>query len=217
MRAYVKNRFNESKLNKKLFDVEISIKDDLPNGFNLINVIKNVENLIPYNCFTNVDSIHVGHFPELVDRSLNAAFANNTIYVTNDQQSESDMVDDIVHELSHAVEEERSSEIYSDGEIEREFLEKRKILYSSLEYDQLEPPEDLLLNPNYDKKVDDYLFIEIGYPNLEAITSDYFLTPYSITSIREYWATGFEFYFYGKYDIVKTLCPKLYKKIEEIV
>lgn len=217
MREYVKRKLYESKLNKKIFNTNVSIKDDLPDGFDLNKVILKIEELVPYYCFSNVDKVYIGDFPELTDRSMNAAFAENVIYVTNHQESESDMVDDVVHELAHAVEEANSGDIYSDGLIEREFMSKRKMLFSDLESEGYEVPDEFLHNSNFVQEVDDFLFMEVGYPTLEAMTSDYFLLPYSITSIREYWATGFEFYFYGKYDIVKTLCPNVYKKIKEVL
>ena len=40
-----------------------------------------------------------------------------------------------------------------------------------------------------------------------------FLTPYSITSLREYWATGFEEYVLGNRLDLKNVCPYINKKL----
>ncbi len=37
-------------------------------------------------------------------RSFNSVYEDGAIYITNDQDDELDMVDDIVHEAAHAIE-----------------------------------------------------------------------------------------------------------------
>jgi len=43
-----------------------------------------------------------------------------------------------------------------------------------------------------------------------------FLRPYAATSIREYFASGFEAYYLGKKGELNRICPVLYKKIDEL-
>ena len=63
---------------------------------------------------------------------MQAMYENSSIFVTNVQDNEQDMLDDIVHEISHSVEETDGDIIYSDGSIEQEFLEK-EILFTMVD------------------------------------------------------------------------------------
>jgi len=218
MRNYIKQQLKESMLNKALFgNIRIIVKDPLPDSFDLGAVINELEVKLNAKMMTNIDAIYIGSFPELEQRGMNAAFADGAIYCTNAQDNPDDLIDDIIHETSHAIEEQYTSEIYADGKIISEFFSKRKYLNSYLEYEGSSPPESFLTEPDFIQDVDDYLYKEIGYPTLESLTVDIFLNPYSITSVREYWATGFEFYVGGEHEIVKSMCPKLYKKLAELM
>jgi len=44
-----------------------------------------------------------------------------------------------------------------------------------------------------------------------------FYSPYAITSLREYWANGFENYLLGDKQMLRDLSPILYNKIETII
>ena len=48
------------------------------------------------------------------------------------------------------------------------------------------------------------------------MTVNLFCSPYGATSIREYFANGFEFYFVKNRKLVKTVSPQLYKKLIEV-
>ena len=59
--------------------------------------------------------------------------------------------------------------------------------------------------------------MEVGYPVLSAMTVNLFYSPYGSTSIREYFANGFEaFYMQEDINRLKKISPELYKKIIEI-
>ena len=49
------------------------------------------------------------------------------------------------------------------------------------------------------------------------ISAELFYSPYAITSLREYWANGFENYLLGDKYALKDLSPILYKKIDTIL
>ena len=68
----------------------------------------------------------MGHFQDLVDRDVNALWQNGAIYITNDQDNEMDMIDDLIHEIAHSNEKQYEQIIYEDGALEREFLLRRK-------------------------------------------------------------------------------------------
>ena len=74
------------------------------------------------------------------------------------------------------------------------------------------------LNPEYTKKLDMYLYEDVGYDRLNFICSSYslFTSAYSATSLREYFANGFEYYFLDDREYLSKICPQLYKKLEEL-
>ena len=51
------------------------------------------------------------------------------------------------------------------------------------------------LDSEFDQEMDDFLYKEIGYDNLNYLINGLFLNPYAVTSIREYFASGLEKYF----------------------
>ena len=71
-------------------------------------------------------------------------------------------------------------------------------------------------NPEYDARFDDYLYKDLGYDKLRLITPELFYSPYAITSLREYWANGFENYLLGDRNMLKDISPVLYNKIENL-
>ena len=45
-----------------------------------------------------------------------------------------------------------------------------------------------------------------------------FYSPYAATSLREYFANGFEaLYYYGDYNFISKSCPELYSKLQDIM
>ena len=100
--------------------IQIFIKDKLPGEFSMEFVIDYIGSRIPYHMMKGVDVIYVGEFEEMERRDINAFFEDGAIYVTNAQDNEMDMIDDIIHEMAHATEREYSRVIYT-GSLEREF------------------------------------------------------------------------------------------------
>jgi hypothetical protein len=222
---YIKESLKKSKSLKhySLFNdtIPIYLKDELiftDDKSSLEQVIKIVENSLPSFLVSNVDVIYVGDFSTFQERETNAAYENGAIYVINVQDNAEDMADDIVHEIAHAVEEKFHDEIYGDNRVENEFLGKRSKLYQILKAYE-EPLLDYVYfqYPLYNQKFDEYLYTEVGYPALSAYANGLFYSPYAITSVREYFARGFEAYFLHKH--LKTLAnisPILYNRIETL-
>ena len=123
-----------------------------------------------------------------------------------------DMIDDIIHEISHAVEKYNEEFIYGDGAIQREFIAKRKRL-SQLLSQQYSVPSDFNVSFDYDRAIDEFLYRDVGYDALNQICVGIFPSAYAATSVNEYWAKGFEELFIGDKDYLKDLCPVLYKKM----
>ena len=70
-----------------LGDVNIYVKDQLPENVDIDFVIRYVAKRLPNHVLTNIDIIYVGHFQDLVDRDVNALWQNGAIYITNEQDN----------------------------------------------------------------------------------------------------------------------------------
>ena len=68
---------------------------------------------------TEVEMVIVGQIEDFIKKDFNAMYEGGTIYVTNIQDNESDMVDDIIHEFAHSVEEPFGYFIYGDSKIKK--------------------------------------------------------------------------------------------------
>ena len=66
--------------------------------------------------------------------------------------------------------------------------------------------------------MDNYLYKEVGYDRLNFIVNSYsiFTSAYPATSLREYFASGFEYYFLEEPTYLVEICPILSNKIEEL-
>lgn len=168
-----------------------------------------------------LEGVYVGNFNILKEKSIQAMFIDGVIYVSsnnNENVKEDQVAKDIIHEIGHSLENEFSIDIYGDQVLQREFLSKRKRLFSLLNWDGINLPEEKFLNnTEYNKEIDDILFKKIGYDKLNGIISGLFLSPYSVTDIREYFSNGFETFMTGN-DVryLKKVCPALYFKIEAL-
>ena len=192
--------------------VQVFIKDSLPEEIDPDFIFNYVGSRIPLFLMSNVDMIYVGQFPEMKERDINAFYENDAIYITNEQDDEMDMIEDIVHEISHAVEHYNREEIYGDGTLQREFIAKRKRL-SALLSQRYNVPNDFNVNFHYDRAIDEFLYRDVGYDALNQICAGIFPSAYASTSVSEYWAKGFEELFIGEKTSLKNLCPVLYKKL----
>jgi hypothetical protein len=201
------------KRSKKLKDhymlkgIDIYIKDQLPQEIDIDFVIRYVAKKLPDHVLNNIDIIYVGYFQVLVDRDVNALWQ---------QDSEMDMIDDLIHEIAHSNEKQYEQIIYEDGKIEKEFLYKRKKIAFILKEKGLGVPPGFVYNVDYDKIIDDYLYEKVTYDLLWQLVPNIFPSPYAITSIREYWARGFEEFYMGKRKELKQVCPYLFSKLMQL-
>ena len=196
-----------------LKDVDIYIKDQLPDNIDVDFVIRYVAKRLPNHVLTNIDIIYVGHFQDLVDRDVNALWQNGAIYITNDQDNEMDMIDDLIHEIAHSNEKQYEQIIYEDGALEREFLLRRKKIAFILKDKDYNLPVGFIYNSNYDKAIDDFLYQDVTYETLWELVPGIFPSPYAVTSLREYWAKGFEQFYMGEQQSLKQFSPVLFSKL----
>jgi hypothetical protein len=195
--------------------IQILIKGELPKGFDMKFVVKYINSRIPQHLMKGVDIIYVGEFEEMVERDINAYFEDGAIYVTNKQDNEMDMIDDIIHEMAHAVEREYMDQIYS-GSIEKEFLGKRDRLYYILKGEDYQISPVFRVKSEYDREIDDFLYHEVGYENLNMLVNGLFVSAYASTSLSEYFARGFEEYFMGDVNYLRKISPVLYNILESL-
>jgi len=191
---------------------------DLADGINIGEVLEDVEEALPPEFLSNIESIYIGKFKELDRRHLSAVYDNGAIYISSeDVVNEDDLVDDIIHEIAHSLEETRAIDIYGDGQLEREFIIKRLQLFAALKDEEVPFfPRDYFINTEYSEEFDQYLYKEVGYPLLASLTTGLFMSPYGATSLREYFANAFEKYFLGAHEEVKSVSPQAYKKIKNL-
>lgn len=220
MKNYIKQSHEKVMKERKEFSlfgsISVFVKDPLPEDVDMTNVLMDLEDTIPHNLFYQVETILVGQFKDLNDRGVRAAFLDGGIYVTNEQPSEEQLFEDIVHEVAHSVEKMFEYEIYADGKVESEYLGKKKRFLDTLAANDIKVPNRLRAETEYSKMFDEFLFYQVGYDNLIPFTSGLFLTPYASVSISEYFATAFEHYFVqADPDYVKKLSPELFNKIKE--
>ena len=200
----------------KMGEIDIYIKDSLPEDIDADSVFKYISNRIPSHLMTSVDIIYIGDFDMFKEREINALFQDGAIYVSNNQDDFDDMVDDIVHEISHSNEKRYFNLLYDDQSLKKEFLAKRNTLYRSLLSHGYKPYTKVGNTYLYDEQIDMSFYKEVGYETILHMTMGLFPSPYAATSLREYFAVGFENYYLKDRALLKKECPVLYKKLSEL-
>jgi len=209
--------------NKKLFEQKIKsfhvfLKDAPPENIDIDYVFSRVEYLLPDSILNLVDVVYVGEFDIFKKRKINASYADGALYVLNQQDNNLDMIDDIIHEMAHAVEDHYNDFLYDDEKIKEEYFAKLKKLKSYLAFEGYDIRNNNFFNEKYNADFDSFLYNDVGYDKLSGFIKNIFINPYSCTSLREYFSTGFEKYFLSNnHDLLKTMCPYVYKKVNVLV
>ena len=106
MNKLVKRLKEQQNIEYLLFNsIPIIIKDKLSNNIDIKNLINSIENALPYSFRKLINSIIILDDPTFSQRKINAFYYNSSLYISNNQDNENDILDDIVHEYSHALEE----------------------------------------------------------------------------------------------------------------
>jgi hypothetical protein len=199
--------------------IQVYSKDLMIGGeVDMDKVVSKFESLIPAHVRNEVEMIIVGHFEEFEDRQINAFYKDGTLHISNVQNDSEDLLDDLVHETAHSLEESQGHFIYGDQKLEKEFLRKREFLYNILWKMGFKAPHEMFLDTEYDQEFDEFLLQDVGYDKLAEVLRGIFVTPYAATSLREYFATGFtEFYLYpDSHGYLQKVSPELYKKLVQL-
>jgi len=216
---YREEHFQKTKDHFSIFGIAVSVRDQPINNISIKNAIRRALLLLPKHLRRNVKNIFIGDFDRLKERDYEAMYENGNIFLSNTHKNEEDIVDDVIHEFAHSVEEIFHNEIYGDKLLRKEFYSKRVELYNRLSRNRdLDLDKKHFTNLNFDETFDKFLYDYVGYDSLRMITSDLFYSPYGATSIREYFANGFEAFFM-KEDIgrLKKVSPLLFKILKRIL
>ena len=193
--------------------LQVFVKDPLPENVDINKVFKDTTLVLPSHFISLVDAVYIGNFDFFKEREINSLYMDGAIYVSNIQDDDDDMIDDIIHEFGHAVEDNYKDFLYDDEEIQKEYFGKLKRLKSYLQHEGYDTSSQDFYNLEYNSEFDNFLFKEVGYEKIQNFSNGLFLSPYSATSIREYWSTGFEEYFLGDRSYLMRICPYINKKL----
>ena len=160
-----------------------------------------------------IDVVYIGDFSFFKERNINAFFLDSALYITNHQEDDNDMIDDIVHEIGHAVEDRYKDFLYGDENIKNEYYAKLKKLKNYLSFDGYDIRGINFFNEDYNENFDNFLLNDVGYDKLSGYINNLFLAPYSITTLREYFSRGFEEFFLGNRLDLKNISPYVYEKL----
>jgi len=213
LKKYVMSNSQNPAHEYHLGNITVYVKEALPPSIDLNRILDFVSSTLPSKFYQNVKMIYIGRFPFLMARDVDAIFQDGSIYLSSQQDNEHDLLSDLIHEISHSFEETNFDSIYGDGEIKQEFLAKRQKIYEILISRGYKVSEADFLNHEFSKDFDYLLNNEIGYSTLSTMTSGLFISPYGMTSLREYYANAFEEFFVNDMHSVKQLTPAVYKKL----
>lgn len=195
-------------------NIMVVIKDKVSEDINLDNVFNTINSRVPQHLAQELDIVYIGEFPQLKARNVESAYMNGAIFLSNEIAEDEIFIKSIIHELAHNVEKIYGREVYGDQKIIEEFINKRKELQKILESYNLYCDPRLYIQFDYSRTFDDFLYKTVGYDKLAQLTSRLFISPYAATSLREYFANGFEHYFVDENPkYLKSISPKLYSKI----
>jgi len=207
---YVKN---SDLLEAKIGPFHIIFKDQIKGNVDVKAVFDTVIHVLPKQFLEYIDIIYIGQFDFLDDKNVNAVYMDESLFISNIQDNDADLIDDIIHEIAHAVEERHTEFIYGDGKVEDEFILKRSKLQRILNNQGYNISQYNFLNSEYDQDLDELFYKQIGYDILGQLTVDLYTNPYAATSLREYVASSFEEFYIGKPSFLKQICPYIYKKL----
>tara|TARA_Y100000592_G_scaffold98833_1_gene173008 strand:+ start:1654 stop:2325 length:672 start_codon:yes stop_codon:yes gene_type:complete len=186
-------------------------------GINLNKVFYDLEEKMPKHFLDEVEMVIFGWFDEFEERDLEAFYQDGALYVSCFQENQKDLLENLIHEISHAVESAYGYEIYGDEKIKKEFLRKRKHLYDILWELDYKIPFSVFAQIEYEQDFDDLLYKKIGYDKLDQIVAGLFINSYAATSLREYFATAFtDFYMDDNHNFLKKVSPAAYEKIASL-
>ena len=220
---YIKesNKRAQNRNEYMLFNVPVYVINKFPNNIEINNILNTVKDIINKNYLDGLEAIYIGDFKDLNRRDIQSMLKDGAIWISSNNVkniiTEPLVVENIIHEISHLLEERYQSEIYGDGKLEREYVSKKNRLFNILKADGYTLSYDLFFSDDMLREFDNFLYKVVGYDKLSLLAAGLFLSPYSITTIREYFAAGMLNYLLEEGEYLNEISPVLYKKIEKTV
>lgn len=204
-----------------LFNVPVYVINKFPSNIKINNILDSVKDIINKKYLDRLDAIYIGDFKDLNRRDIQSMLKDDAIWISSNNVknviTEPLVVENIIHEIAHHLEEKYQSIIYGDGKLEREYDSKKNRLFHLLKNEGYDIDLGLFFSDDMLKEFDNFLYKVVGYDKLALLSAGLFLSPYSITTVREYFASGFLNYLLDEDDHLSDVSPTLYQKINEIV
>ena len=216
MREYIVERSQNPIQRIRFANIEVEQIEPVPEDINLSAVFRTIEKNFPPHYFHKLKGVRIEHLDEFDERSVNAVYKDGVFHISNRLKDTRDLMDDVIHEFAHHMENLFPKKIYADKSLIREFIKKRHELKFELQSEGYWVKDYDFDNLKYDSKFDNFLYKRVGKNMLRMATSSIFIRPYAAVSIREYFATGFEAYYLGKGETLEKISPVLYDKIFEL-
>jgi len=220
---YIKESNNKAQNRNEymLFNVPVYVINKFPSNININNILDKVKDIISINYLNGLDAIYVGDFKDLNRRDIQSMLKDGAIWISSNNIknviTEPLVVENIIHEIAHLLEDRFQPQIYGDGKLEREYESKKNRLLQILKADGYDVSLNLFFSDDMLKEFDSFLYREVGYDKLSLLTAGLFLSPYSITTIREYFASGMIDYLLDDGVHLSEISPILYRKIFQTV
>ena len=149
--------------------IHVYFKDPVEN-IDVISVLSTVEEKLPSHILSEIEMIIFGWFEEFNERDLKAFYDSGTLYVSNIQVDEDELLETLLHEIAHAVETIYGFEIYGDEKIKNEFINKRRFLHDILWNRGFKMPITFFIDTEYNQEFDETLYQKIGYDKLDNLS-----------------------------------------------
>jgi hypothetical protein len=223
MITYIKesNKRIQDRSEYMLYNVPVYVINKFSKHIKINNILNSVKEKINKNFLNGLDAIYIGDFDDLNKRKIQSMLKDGAIWISSNNIinviTETLVAENIIHEVAHLLEDRFQEILYSSGGIEQEYESKKQRLYSLLKADGYEITPELFFSDDHLREFDSFLYQEVGYDKLSLLSAGLFFSPYSITSIREYFANGFLLYLSEEHEYLKDLSPVLYSKIIKIL
>jgi hypothetical protein len=203
-----------------LFNVPVYVINKFPSNIKINNILDSVKDIINKKYLDGLETIYIGDFKDLNRRDIQSMLKDDAIWISSNNVknviTEPLVVENIIHEIAHLLEEKYQSQIYGDGKLEREYNSKKNRLFHLLKNEGYDIDLGLFFSDDMLKEFDNFLYKVVGYDKISLLTAGLFLSPYSITTVREYFATGMLDYLTDNESYMKEISPVLYSKIKNI-
>ena len=141
--------------------IHVYFKEPPTSDIDVESVISKIESTIPIHLLEEIEMIIVGWFDEFEERDINAFYDSGTVYVSNLQDDNKDLYDDIVHEIAHSIESPHGYYLYGDEKIKKEFLAKRARLHDILWNMGFKAPKSFFKEVEFNLEFDDFLYKKV--------------------------------------------------------